>query len=384
MPPSSSISECIDRSIRGRRWADYAGSTTSTVPLVPVTLTRAPAGASGPSTGQSVSPTRTLPRPYSIACSTTTARPTYCWPRTLRSGRSLIATSGRTNRFTQNRTTTERRTKASTCHGQVMPTPSATMPMTAAARPNHRKCTPGITVSRARSTTARISQFHAPRLTNSAHALCMKSLPTRIRTQHGVSSIRHAARPGARHRAGARAAAVLAERLAGDLAEARQRADHARGIQRHHQHLLVGRLRQRLQRLHVVVGDEIVDRLHVARRDGLADQLGGLGLRLGGALARLGIAEGGLAAALRRQHNRLLLALGLEDGGLAMAFSFQALRALVALGLHLARHAVDQVARRGNVLDLDARHFHAPGLGGGIHHLQQARIDLVAVGEQLV
>ena len=41
----------------------YAGFTTSTVPLVPVTVTLVPAGVSGPSADQRVSPTRTLPRP---------------------------------------------------------------------------------------------------------------------------------------------------------------------------------------------------------------------------------------------------------------------------------------------------------------------------------
>ena len=54
-----------------------------------VTFTRAPAGASGPSACHSESPTRTLPRPFWIACSTTSERPMYCWPRSLRSGRSL-------------------------------------------------------------------------------------------------------------------------------------------------------------------------------------------------------------------------------------------------------------------------------------------------------
>src|SRR5262249_42526074 len=45
---------------------------------------------------------------------------------------------------------------------------------------------------------------------------------------------------------------------------------------------------------------------------------------------------------------------------------------------------VDEIARRGDILDLDARDLHAPGLGGRIDHLQQSGIDGVAIGEQLV
>src|SRR5262245_32665021 len=240
-----------------------ARSTTSTVPRVPVTVTRVPAGASGPSAAHRVSPTRTLPRPPSIACSTTSERPTYCWPRTLRSGRSLIATSGRAYRFTQNTTATETRTNASTCNCQTMPVESASTPITAAARPNHRKCTPGMIVSRIKSSTARISQFHAPRPYSSAKRFCMVLSPT---TDAGARGLRLGAWYAARAclRARRRPRAVLAECLAGDLGKTGNRAYHARRIERHHQHLLVGRLGQCLQRLHIVVGDEVVDGLHVA------------------------------------------------------------------------------------------------------------------------
>ncbi len=115
-----------------------------------------------------------------------------------------------------------------------------------------------------------------------------------------------------------------------------------------------------------------------------AHHLGGAGLGLGEALTRLGVTEGGFLAAFGGQHHGLLLAFGLQDGGLPMAFGLQDLGALVAFGLHLAGHAVDQVARRRDVLDLDARDLDAPGLGGGVDDLQQARVDLIAVGQQLV
>ena len=49
-------------------------------PRVPVTFTRAPAGASGPSACHTESPTRTLPRPFWIACSTTSERPMHGRP----------------------------------------------------------------------------------------------------------------------------------------------------------------------------------------------------------------------------------------------------------------------------------------------------------------
>ncbi len=102
------------------------------------------------------------------------------------------------------------------------------------------------------------------------------------------------------------------------------------------------------------------------------------------ALAGLGVLEGGFAAAFGFEHDGLLRAFGFQDGGLAEAFRFQNLRALLALGLHLAGHAVDEIARRSDVLDLDARDLDAPGLGRGVDDVQKLRVDLVAVGEQLV
>ena len=104
----------------------------------------------------------------------------------------------------------------------------------------------------------------------------------------------------------------------------------------------------------------------------------------GEALARLGVAEGGLLAALGGQHDRLHLAFGLEDRGLPQALGLEDLRALLALGLHLPGHAVDEVARGRDVLDLDAGDLDAPRLGRGVDDLQQLGVDLVAVGQQLV
>ena len=120
------------------------------------------------------------------------------------------------------------------------------------------------------------------------------------------------------------------------------------------------RLGQRLQRADIVVGDEIVDRLHVAFADRLADHLRRLGLGFRRALARLGVAIGRLAAALGGEDLRLLGAFGGQDRRLPLALGHEDRRALVALGLHLPRHRVDQVARRLDVLDLDAGDLDAP------------------------
>ena len=138
------------------------------------------------------------------------------------------------------------------------------------------------------------------------------------------------------------------------------------------------------KRADIIVGDEIVDRLHVALGYGIADHLCRHGFSFCRSLPRLGIAIGGFAAALggedlrllgafRRQDRRLPLALGHQDGG-----------ALVALGLHLPRHGVDQIARRLDVLDLDTRDLDAPIAGRVVDHLQQAMVDLVALRQKLV
>ena len=104
----------------------------------------------------------------------------YCWPRSLRSGRSLFAASDRTKRRTPNTVSTEIMTKAMICTCQVTPVVNARMPMTTAASPNHRKCTPGTTISSVNSTTARISQFQTPKPKKKAKSPCMSSVLPQI------------------------------------------------------------------------------------------------------------------------------------------------------------------------------------------------------------
>src|SRR5262249_16552048 len=128
---------------------------------------------------------------------------------------------------------------ASTCHGQEMPEARARPPTITAAIPNHRKGTPGMIVSRVKSRIARNSQFHAPNPYNSARTSIvapLADLPSPLRR-------RHAARPVRPRRKGRGAGlAIAAERLAADLGEACERADHRSGLERHHQDLLVRRL----------------------------------------------------------------------------------------------------------------------------------------------
>src|SRR3546814_1673291 len=85
------------------------------------------------------------------------------------------------------------------------------------------------------------------------------------------------------------------------------------------------------------------------------------GFGFGQARARLGLAERGFLVALGLHDHRLLLALGLEDRRLAEALGLEDVGALLALGLHLLGHRIDQVARRGDVLEFDTVDLDAPG-----------------------
>ena len=107
-------------------------------------------------------------------------------------------------------------------------------------------------------------------------------------------------------------------------------------------------------------------------------------LGLGGALARLGVAERRFLAPFRLQHDRGLAPLGAGDVGLAHALGLEDHRALLALGLHLPAHRLDEVLGRLDVLDLDARDLDAPRLGSRVDDAEQPGVDLVAMREQLV
>ncbi len=74
------------------------------------------------------------------------------------------------------------------------------------------------------------------------------------------------------------------------------------------------------ERLEVFLGDEVVERRDIAAGDRLAHHLGRLGLGLGEALARLGVAERRLPPAFGFEDLPLLLAFGAQDRGLPLAF----------------------------------------------------------------
>ena len=96
----------------------------------------------------------------------------------------------------------------------------------------------------------------------------------------------------------------------------------------------------------ILVGDEVIDRIDVTTSDRIGHHRGRLGFSLGEAFARLGFTVGGLAFALGLKDGRLLFAVGLENCSLAETFRLQNVGAFLALGFHLARHRIDEVARR--------------------------------------
>ena len=132
------------------------------------------------------------------------------------------------------------------------------------------------------------------------------------------------------------------------------------------------------------LGDEIVDGVDAAALDGVGDHLGGLGFGLRRPFARFGVEEGGGPAALGLQHGGLLGAFGSGDGGLLLALGLGDHRPALAFGFHLPGHGVGDVGGGLQVLDLDPRDLHPPGAGGVVDHVQQAGVDLVALGQHLV
>ncbi len=173
-------------------------------------------------------------------------------------------------------------------------------------------------------------------------------------------------------------------RCAPALQHTGDRTGDAGEVRRHdHGALLVG-FRQLAERLDVLLGHEVVQRVDAAPFDGVGHHLGRLRLGAGGAFARLGVAERGLAAALGLEDGGLLGAFRAGDGRLLLALGLGDHRPPLALGLHLPGHGVGDVGRRLQVLDLDPRHLDAPGAGRLVDHGQQAGIDVLAVGQHLV
>ena len=201
-----------------------------------------------------------------------------------------------------------------------------------AAIPIQTRKTPGATTSAARRTRPSTHQLQGPssRMTRS-----IIGQPSRLAVSNGL---RTGTVRGEGWRAGSAGASPppLPKTSRGNRADAAERTDQRGGLHRHQHDLGIGRGADRGHGLGVFLGDEVVDRLHVAGGDGFRDHLGGLGFGLGQTFARFGIAEGGFALAFGLQDGRLLGAFGAQDLGVARAFGFQDLGALFALGLHLA------------------------------------------------
>src|SRR3546814_13203517 len=95
---------------------------------------------------------------------------------------------------------------------------------------------------------------------------------------------------------------LAVERILRELADAAQRADELRCLDREEDGLAVRAGRELADRLDIFLRDEIVDRLRVAAGDGVGHHLRRLALGLRLPLAGLSVPEGGLAAPLGPQY----------------------------------------------------------------------------------
>jgi hypothetical protein len=113
--------------------------------------------------------------------------------------------------------------------------------------------------------------------------------------------------------------------------------------------------------------------------------VGRLGLGLGLALARLGVAEGGFAPALGLQDLRLLLALGLAGSRLPLAFGLEDLRRACRARPSSAGPSIRRGRAAASMSLISMRVILTPhGAGRGVDDLQQPLVDLVALRQQLV
>src|SRR5690606_12210473 len=128
---------------------------------------------------------------------------------------------------------------------------------------------------------------------------------------------------------------VTADDLARQLADPAERADQLGRLDRKQDRLGVRAGGELADRLGVFLGDEVIDRLVARLGDRVGDDLRRPRLRLGRALACLGVAEGGFLFAFGRENRRLLLTLRTQDPAGPFALGLENLGALEPLGLHL-------------------------------------------------
>ena len=130
---------------------------------------------------------------------------------------------------------------------------------------------------------------------------------------------------------------------------------------------------------------EVVERRDVAARDRLAHHLGRLGLGLREALARLGVAERGLAAAFGFEDLRLLLRLRPSGSRTAAGLRPCRISARFSRSACICR-PIDCTRFAGGTMSLISMRLTLTPHGDdrGIDHAQQPLVDLVAMREHLV
>ncbi|MNL23769.1 hypothetical protein D3C87_1451720 [compost metagenome] len=119
--------------------------------------------------------------------------------------------------------------------------------------------------------------------------------------------------------------------------------------------------------------------MDIAGSDGFRHHAGGVGFGLGQTLAGLGIAERRFALAFRLENGRLFCALCAQNLSIAGALGLQHLRAFFTLRLHLPCHGIDEIFRRRDIFDLDARDLDTPWSHRLVDHAQQAIVDGITV-----
>src|SRR5690606_26296729 len=154
-----------------------------------------------------------------------------------------------------------------------------TTPVTIAAAPIQIRKKPGMMISAAASST-----------------------PSDSQAQCGSSPLSQSGMSGA--------PLALGERVLGQFSYSPQRADPLCLLDREEDRLAVGAGRKLAHGLDIFLRDEIVDRLRISARDRVRNHLRRLGFGFSLALARLGVAERGLAPAFGLQYLPLLLAFG--------------------------------------------------------------------------
>src|SRR6266550_7044506 len=144
-----------------------AAATVRLAPSARTTLTRLPAGASGPATRQIVSSIRTVPDPSMIGFSSVNTRPTNASARLLRNGLLLLAAL--LLRATRRHSGTAAAAKTANiriCDCQDGLKANDNSPTNSAASPSQNRKTPGASSSSAIRMRPKISQFQVPSVEN--------------------------------------------------------------------------------------------------------------------------------------------------------------------------------------------------------------------------